>query len=420
VAYVSPREGQVLDGTALRAGLRQRLPEYMVPSVFVTLATLPLNPSNKVDRKALPAPDAQSTGRQGRFVEPTDATEQRMAAVFARELGADRVGVHDHLFDDLGGTSLSVVRIAARLREELQRDVPVVWLFEHPTVNELARRMERESGGPVAPTPAPRPREVAKTGDSGAIAIIGLAGRFPGAMSVQEFWQNLRGGVESIRRFTPEELEHLPGLPEGLELWHHPAFVAAGGVIEGVEKFDHAFFDMPLREAQFTDPQQRLFLQTAWAALEDAGVDPDRFPGAISLYAGATSSGYTDAVRQAMPLDAASYMELHGTATHESLATKTSFKLGLTGESTLLYTACSTGLVAVHLACQSLQVGQSDIALAGATRLSVPQRTGYVYQEGMIFSPDGHCRAFDEKAQGTLAGNGVGAVVLKRLEDAVR
>ncbi|RKG73297.1 LLM class flavin-dependent oxidoreductase, partial [Corallococcus terminator] len=239
-------------------------------------------------------------------------------------------------------------------------------------------------------------------------------------MSVREFWRNLRGGVESISRFTPEELEHLPGLPDGLELWHHPAFVAAGGVIEGVEKFDHAFFDMPLREAQFTDPQQRLFLQTAWAALEDAGVDPDRFPGAISLYAGATSSGYTDAVRQAMPLDAASFMELHGTATHESLATKTSFKLGLTGESTLLYTACSTGLVAVHLACQSLQVGQSDVALAGATRLSVPQRTGYVYQDGLIFSPDGHCRAFDAKAQGTLAGNGVGAVVLKRLEDAVR
>ncbi|WP_244238661.1 non-ribosomal peptide synthetase, partial [Corallococcus terminator] len=150
VAYAMPREGHVLDVTALRAGMRQRLPEYMVPSTFVTLATLPLSPSNKVDRKALPAPDAVSTGRQGRFVEPTDPTEQRMAAVFARELGAERVGVHDHLFEDLGGTSLSVVRIAARLREELQRDVPVVWLFEHSTVNELARRMERESGGPAA------------------------------------------------------------------------------------------------------------------------------------------------------------------------------------------------------------------------------------------------------------------------------
>ncbi|WP_253895672.1 non-ribosomal peptide synthetase/type I polyketide synthase, partial [Corallococcus exercitus] len=425
VAYAMPRAGQVLEAQAMRAALRQRLPEYMVPSVFVTLATLPLNPSGKVDRKALPAPDAASTGRQGRFVEPSHPLEQRLAPVFARELGTDKVGAQDHLFEDLGATSLTVVRLAARLREELQREVPVVWLFEHPTLEGIVQRLERESQGPsaappVAPAPGHRPREAPKAGASGGIAIIGMAGRFPGAMTVTEFWRNLRGGVESISRFSPEELEHMPALPEGLELWHHPAFVPAAGVIDGVDQFDHTFFDMSLREAQFTDPQQRLFLQTAWAALEDAGIDPDRFPGAISLYAGATGSGYTDAVRQAMPLDAASFMELHGTATHESLATKTSFKLGLTGESTLLYTACSTGLVAVHLACQSLRVGQSDVALAGATRLSVPQRTGYVHQEGLIFSPDGHCRAFDAKAGGTLSGNGVGAVVLKRLEDAVR
>ncbi|RKI58436.1 amino acid adenylation domain-containing protein, partial [Corallococcus sp. AB049A] len=419
VAYAMPRAGHVLEAPALRAALRQRLPEYMVPSVFVTLATLPLNPSGKVDRKALPAPDAASTGRQGRFVEPSHPLEQRLAPLFARELGTDRVGAQDHLFEELGATSLTVVRLAARLREELQREVPVVWLFEHPTLAGLVERLERDSQT-VAPAPGHRPREASKPGASGSIAIIGMAGRFPGAMTVAEFWRNLRGGVESITRFAPEELEHLPVLPEGTELWQHPAFVPAAGVLEGVDRFDHVFFDMSLREAQFTDPQQRLFLQTAWAALEDAGVDPERFPGAISLYAGATGSGYTDAVRQAMPLDAASYMELQGTATHESLATKTSFKLGLTGESTLLYTACSTGLVAVHLACQSLRVGQSDVALAGATRLSVPQRTGYVAQEGLIFSPDGHCRAFDEKAGGTLSGNGVGAVVLKRLEDAVR
>ncbi|RYZ40222.1 MAG: amino acid adenylation domain-containing protein, partial [Myxococcaceae bacterium] len=424
VGYVVPAVAGVLDVQALREHLRQRLPEYMVPSVFVTLATLPLNPSGKVDRKALPAPDAASTVRHARFVEPTHPMEQRIAPVWARELGADRVGAHDHLFDDLGGTSLSVVRIAARLREELGRDVPVVWLFEHPTVEALAWRLERESQGvsaDVAPAPGHRPREAPPQGSSsGAIAIIGMAGRFPGARTVAEFWSNLRGGVESITRFSQEELEHMPGLPEGLELWHHPAFVPAAGILEGVEQFDHAFFNMSLREAQFTDPQQRLFLQTAWTALEDAGIDPERFPGAIALYAGSSGSGYAEAVRQAMPLDAASFLELQGTATHESLATKTSYKLGLTGESTLVYTACSTGLVAVHLACKSLRGGESDVALAGATRLSVPQRTGYVHQEGLIFSPDGHCRAFDAKAKGTLSGNGVGAVVLKRLEDAVR
>ncbi|NOK20265.1 non-ribosomal peptide synthase/polyketide synthase, partial [Corallococcus carmarthensis] len=386
---------------------------------------LPLNPSGKVDRKALPAPDADSTGRRERFVEPSQGLEQQIASTWARELGADRVGSQDHLFNDLGGTSLSVMRLASRLKETLGRDVPVVWLFEHPTVESLAQRLEHESRGPGAPALAPtapghRPRETSKPGASGSIAIIGMAGRFPGAMTVEAFWRNLREGVESITRFSPEELEHLPALPEGWELWHHPAFVPAAGVLEDVDRFDHAFFDMPLREAQFMDPQQRLFLQTAWSALEDAGVDPERFPGAISLYAGAAASGYAEAARQAMPLDAASFLELHGTATHESLATKTSFKLGLTGESTLLYTACSTGLVAVHMACQSLRAGQSDVSLAGATRLAVPQRTGYVAQEGLIFSPDGHCRAFDARAQGTLPGNGVGAVVLKRLEDALR
>ncbi|RKH18541.1 amino acid adenylation domain-containing protein, partial [Corallococcus sp. CA041A] len=426
VAYAMPGPGQVLDASALRAALRQRLPEYMVPSVFVMLDTLPLNPSGKVDRKALPAPDAASTGRQGRFVEPTHPLEQRLAPVFARELSTDRVSAQDHFFEDLGATSLTVVRLAARLREELQREVPVVWLFEHPTLEGFVQRLERESQQgpgtvqPVPQAPGHRPREAPKAGESGSIAIIGMAGRFPGAMTVAEFWSNLRGGVESITRFAPEELEHLSVLPEGLELWHQPAFVPAAGVIDGADRFDHAFFDMSMREAQFTDPQQRLFLQTAWAALEDAGIDPERFPGAISLYAGATGSGYTDAVRQAMPLDAASFMELHGTATHESLATKASFKLGLTGESVLLYTACSTGLVAVHLAAQSLRTGQSDVALAGAMRLSLPQRTGYVHEEGLIFSPDGHCRAFDAKAGGTLSGNGVGSVVLKRLEDAVR
>ncbi|NNB91872.1 non-ribosomal peptide synthetase/type I polyketide synthase, partial [Corallococcus exiguus] len=423
VAYAMPRPGQVLEPTRLREALRRKLPDYMVPSLFVALPTLPLNPSGKVDRKALPAPDSEVTGRRERYVAPSHPLEERIASTWSRELGADRVGTQDHLFNDLGGTSLSVMRLASRLKETLGRDVPVVWLFEHPTVESLAQRLEHESQGAPVPSPtAPghRPREASKPGASGSIAIVGMAGRFPGAGTVEAFWRNLREGVESITRFTPEELEHLPSLPEGFELWYHPAFVPAAGVLEDVEGFDHAFFDMSLREAQFTDPQQRLFLQTAWAALEDAGVNPERYPGAISLYAGAAASGYAEAVRQAMPLDAASFFELNGTATHESLPTKASFKLGLTGESTLLYTACSTGLVAVHLACQSLRTGQSDVALAGASRLSLPQRTGYVAQEGLIFSPDGHCRAFDARAQGTLPGNGVGTVVLKRLEDAVR
>ncbi|HEX2569410.1 MAG TPA: amino acid adenylation domain-containing protein [Polyangia bacterium] len=254
----------------------------------------------------------------------------------------------------------------------------------------------------------------------GDIAIIGLAGEFPGARSVAEFWRHLRQGQESIARFSPEEVEPLPGLPEGMALAQHPRFVPAGGVLADVDRFDHEFFGLPLREAQWMDPQQRRFLQCVVTALEDAGCDPERFEGRISLYAGATDSGYAQAVRRSLPLDPALHFEVSATATHEALATRVSYKLGLTGESLLVYTACSTGLVAVHMACQSLLLEQSDVALAGATRIVVPQRTGYVYQEGMIFSPDGHCRAFDARAQGTVGGNGVAVVVLRRLADAVR
>ncbi|TNV64185.1 non-ribosomal peptide synthase/polyketide synthase, partial [Corallococcus exiguus] len=436
VAYVVTG---TLDVQALREHLRQRLPEYMVPAAFVPLPVLPLTATGKLDRQALPAPDVAASARKGRFVEPADPLEEQLAAIWARELGARSVGVHDHFFEDLGGTSLTVVRVASRLHEALQRDVPVVWLFEHPTVHGLARRLERE-GLPARPVPAPvatppatpaepsmpaqsvptaKP-ETTPTLPSNAIAIIGMSGRFPGAESVEEFWRNLREGVESISRFTPEELEPMPGLPPGVSLTQHPGFVPAQGVLADIDQFDPAFFDMSLREAQWTDPQQRMFLQCAWAALEDAGIDPARFPGVISLFAGANESGYANEVQRHLPLDSAAFFELYGTATYQSLPTKVSYKLGLTGESMLVYTACSTGLVAVHVACQNLLSGLSDVALAGATRLSVPQRTGYVHQEGMIYSPDGHCRAFDAQGKGTVSGSGVAAVVLKRLEDAVR
>ncbi|AKJ04230.1 non-ribosomal peptide synthase protein (TIGR01720 family)/amino acid adenylation domain-containing protein/natural product biosynthesis luciferase-like monooxygenase protein [Archangium gephyra] len=250
------------------------------------------------------------------------------------------------------------------------------------------------------------------------IAIIGMAGRFPGAADLHAFWKNLREGVESISRFQAEELEPSPLVPEALRA--HPDFVRAGGVLEGADLFDHGFFDIAPREALWMDPQQRVFLECAWAALEDAAYDPERFPGKISLYAGAGQSGHVLSLLGHVKKDPASLFEALGTTNAENVATKASFKLRLRGESLALYTACSTGLVAVHMACQSLLLRQSDIALAGAVRISLPQRTGYLYQDGMIFSPDGHCRAFDARARGTVSGNGVGVVVLKPLADALR
>ncbi|WP_152622593.1 non-ribosomal peptide synthetase, partial [Archangium violaceum] len=410
VAYVTG-DSQQLDISALRSFLKQRLPDFMLPSALVRLEALPLTSTSKVDRKALPPPDAASSGRTGHFVEPTTPLERQLVSIWSQELGIEDVGVDDHFFEKLGGTSLSVIKVAARIREESGREVRVTWLFEHPTISELAARMD--SGIAPAPASALAPREqeeaaqATERSSAEDIAIIGMSGRFPGARSVEEFWHNLRQGVESISRFSPEEVEAIPGLPEGIFQWQHPQFVPAGGVITDADKFDHGFFDISLREAQGMDPQQRLFLQTAWSALEDAGVDPDRVQGLISLYAGASDSGYSQLVQKTVPLDPAAFFEASTNASHQGTATKTSYKLGLTGESLMVYTACSTGLVAVHMACESLHQRRSDVALAGATNLAIPQKTGYVYQEGMILSPDGHCRAFDARARGAVAGNGV-------------
>ena len=245
-----------------------------------------------------------------------------------------------------------------------------------------------------------------------AIAIVGMSGRFPGAASVQQFWQNLCGGVESIT-FIPREELIKAGYPEAIV--RDPSYVPAKAVLEDIDLFDAGFFGCSPREAELMDPQHRLFLECGWSALEDAGCDPDRYDGAIGVFAGTGLNSYllhhigtAPEVAMVMGWD------------KDYLATRLSYKLNLRGPSLTIQTACSTSLVAVAQACQSLLNFQCDLALAGGAAISVPARSGYRYVEGSIMSPDGHCRAFDAGAKGTVSGNGVAMVVLKRLEEAVR
>jgi acyl transferase domain-containing protein len=249
------------------------------------------------------------------------------------------------------------------------------------------------------------------------IAIIGMAGRFPGAGTIDELWQNLRGGVESISFFTDEEAV-AAGLPA--ELLGAENLVKAGGVLAGIELFDAAFFGIPPVLARIMDPQHRLFLECAWEALESAGYDPLRARGAIGVYAGAALNSY-------LLQNLAEIRRLSQSVGHfqafilndkDFLTTQTAYRLNLRGPSVCVQSACSTSLVAVHLACQSLLNGECDLALAGGAAVSVAQG-GYLYAEGGILSPDGHCRAFDARAGGTVAGSGVAIVVLKRLADAL-
>src|SRR5580693_4541070 len=253
-------------------------------------------------------------------------------------------------------------------------------------------------------------------GLDGAVAIVGMAGRFPGAADVEQLWDNLCRGVESIRFWSAEETAaHAPGLAGA------PGYVPARGVLDGVELFDASFFGLTPREAELMDPQQRVFLECASDALEDAGCDPDRFPGLIGVYAGVGPNTYAwhHFFSDPAALAAAGTFQAMLSNDKDFLATGVSYRLNLRGPSFALQCACSTSLVAVHVAVQALLSYDCDMALAGGVRVGIPQHTGYVHQEGGILSPDGHCRAFDERAAGTVAGSGVGLVVLRRLDDAL-
>jgi acyl transferase domain-containing protein len=246
--------------------------------------------------------------------------------------------------------------------------------------------------------------------------VIGMAGRFPGAPDLDAFWDNLRQGVESISRFSAEELRAAGVDPAVLD---DPAYVPAGGVLEGADLFDAGLFQMTPREAELLDPQHRVFLESVWAALEDAGYDPARYPDAIGVYGGASLNHYM--LYNLLPRG--DFPGPGGQALLASdkdfLTTRVSYKLNLRGPSLDVQTACSTSLVAVVLACQALLNYQCDLALAGGVSVREPQKSGYRYGEGGILSPDGHCRPFDAAARGTVSSNGVGVVVLKRLEDAL-
>ncbi|HLP59447.1 MAG TPA: SDR family NAD(P)-dependent oxidoreductase [Candidatus Deferrimicrobium sp.] len=249
------------------------------------------------------------------------------------------------------------------------------------------------------------------------VAVIGLAARFPGAQDIDEFWNNLKNGVESVYFFTDEELEEL-GV--SAELRDEPNYVKAKALLAQSEYFDAAFFGYTPNEAEILDPQLRIFHECAWGALENAGYNPNKYEGLIGLYAGASANlnwaAYSLASGKSSILGnyAASLLN-----NKDYLCTRISYNLNLRGPSFNIQTACSTSLVAIHLACQGILSGECDMALAGGVSLSFQQNNGYLYQEGMILSPDGHTRTFDKDAHGTITGEGAGTVVLKSLEDAV-
>ncbi|MGH8060920.1 MAG: amino acid adenylation domain-containing protein [Pseudoxanthomonas sp.] len=405
VAYVVPRQGNC-DTVELRQHLQSVLPDYMVPAVLVPLAALPLTPNGKLDRAALPAPGKARPDLAYPFRAPRGALETALCAAFAEVLELDAVGADDGFFE-LGGDSLLAIRVLHQLRASGVADFTPVRLFEFPTPAKLARTQsvitETTKAGIALPDEP--------------IAIIGMAGRFPGADDIEAFWKNLCDGTESIRMFSPGEID--AGIAPALR--DHPDYVRARGVLHDTAGFDAAFFGISPLEAQLMDPQHRHFLETAWHALEHAGYVPETAPGRVGVFGGMYNGSYYQKHVLPRPETIARLGELPTMLANEKdyLTSRVAYKLGLNGPAVSVYTACSTSLVATVVAMESLRRGDCDMALAGGVAITCPPDSGYLYQEGAMASPDGHTRTFDADAAGTVFSDGVAMVTLRRLSDAI-
>ncbi|MBP8807637.1 MAG: amino acid adenylation domain-containing protein [Kofleriaceae bacterium] len=409
VAYLVGAGGPPPPAPTVRAALAKVLPEFMVPTAYVALAALPVTANGKLDRARLPAPGRERPELATPYRAPSGPREPIICAVFAELLDLDRVGALDGFFE-LGGNSLLAVTLQARLREAGLPEVSTATLFAAPTPAALAKAMD-------AAAPAARATARRAIDRKEPIAIVGMAGRFPGAVDVPALWRNLCDGVESIRYFAPDQLD--PSIPAAVKA--DPAYVAARGVLDGVDQFDAGFFGMSPLEAALTDPQHRVFLETAWHALEHAGHVPDREPGPVGIFGGMYNATYYQRHLWPRPDQIRRLGELAVMLGNEKdyVTTRVAHKLGLTGPAVSVHTACSTSLVATAMAMDALRAGSCDLALAGGVAITCPPASGYLYQDGSMASPDGHTRTFDASAGGTVFSDGVAVVALRRLSDAI-
>jgi acyl transferase domain-containing protein/acyl-CoA synthetase (AMP-forming)/AMP-acid ligase II/acyl carrier protein len=409
-------------GKLQRRELSRRFAEGEFESILARLAEL----SQRHD--SAPAGDGVAQPSQS-------GIEKEVAAIWYEVLGVEQIGVDDNLFD-LGGDSLLLAVMHSKLQQRFGPGITLVEMFNYPTIRALANFLggAAERGSASGASEREKRRQRQATGADGLavandIAVIGMACRFPGAGNLQQFWRNLCDGVESMQFFSEEEV-----LAAGVDpkLLRDPNYVKVSAVLPDIEWFDARFFGITPREAALIDPQQRLLLECAWETFEVAGYNPHTHPGSVGVYAGAVMNTYLinnlfparafqspDDSSDVLTLDSMDGFRVMVANDKDYLPTRISYKLNLRGPSINVQTACSTTLVAIHMAAQAVRSGECDMALAGGVSIKVPQETGYLYLEDVIVSPDGHCRAFDERAQGTVFGNGAGMVLLKRLDEAI-
>lgn len=420
IAYVVPETAN-LDLNNVRRTLTAQLPDFMWPAQFVTIDEIPQTTAGKVDKKRLPTPTVQRPDLAVLYRKPATKLEQTVAHLWADLLQLDLVGADDNFFE-LGGNSLLAQKTVAALRQQHGLELPITKLYQHPTVAGVAKLLAlRSATAETKPEYQPEPtinQHQSEANSQKDIAVIGMAGRFPGANTIDELWQVLVDGRETIRFFTPEEVD--PSIPANKK--NDPAYVRARGLIDHADEFDPLFFGLTPALAELMDPQQRVFLEIAWEALEKTGYLPQHFGGMVGVFAGCGPNTYflnnvqrhTDLIEQVGAVNVTTVNE------KDYIATRVAYQLNLKGPAVSVYSACSTSLLAIAQAVQSLRSGQCAVALAGGSCVTAPLHSGHIYQEGTMLSHDGHTKTFQAGSTGTVFSDGAGVVLLKPLAEAQR
>lgn len=412
VAYLKSSE-QTQDEKQIHEALSKVLPEILIPSKYIWVDDFPITPNGKIDKKNLPVPEYNRPDSAPLFKKPNTQLEKDIAKIWSEELKISSIGIDDDFFD-MGGSSVLAQKVTTLMRQQLSKDVAVSKIYIHPTIRELAAILE-ENNNDTANEDLFTFKENNKT-TSPDIAIIGMAGRFPGSDTIDELWENLRDGKETISLFTKEELDS--SLPESLR--KDPLYIGARGILPSAKTFDANFFGLNPQLAAAMDPQIRIFLEISFEALEQAGHLPKHYKGSIGVYSGSEiNSYYENNIFNNKELKSSiGELQIYTVNGKDFIAPRTSYHLNLKGPSVSVHSACSTSLLAVAEAVKAIRTGMCDIALAGGSSVTAPINSGHLYDDGFIKSPDGSTRSFDASGKGTVFSDGAGVVVLKRLEEA--
>ena len=410
VAYLKSKQGSQ-DTNSISKQLEEILPDILLPSIYVWVEEFPTTPNGKIDKKNLPQPEYVRPNSAPPLKLPSTKLEKDIANIWSEQLQIPTIGINDNFFDS-GGTSILAQKLSSLLLDRLALNVPVSKIYNHPTISELCEFLAVNKTAEHTFVFKNSKNNIAATD----IAIIGMAGRFPGAETIEELWEVLRDGKETITFFTKEELDS--SIPDYIR--NNPLYVTARGILPSAATFDAAFFGLNPQVAKAMDPQIRLFLEIAWEVLEQTGHLPKHYKGSIGVYSGSEFNTYyeNNVLLNRELQEQVGNLQVYTVNGKDFIAPRTSYHLNLKGPAVSVHSACSTSLLAVAEAVTAIRTGQCDVALAGGSSVTAPIYSGHPYDEGFIKNPDGRTRPFDASGKGTVFSDGAGVVLLKSLEAA--